>query len=76
MLYGALCGLGVNLFSNAVRKVPYLAKPYEHVLAVGVGGYAGYRLKNWEDRQVRELAEQLERMGKTSEVTKTLMPKD
>ena len=76
VFYGALCGLGVNLFSNAVRKLPYLYRPYEHVIALGVGGYAGYRLRSWEQRQVRDLADQLESMGKSSEVTRKLLTKE
>jgi hypothetical protein len=72
VLVGAFCGWGVNLFSNAVRKLPFMTKPYEHVLAMGVGGYAGYRLELWEQRQIKSLIAELEALGKSSKVIKKM----
>jgi len=40
-VFGAMLGLGVQFYSNAVRKLPLMRNPWEHVIAVGVGGVAG-----------------------------------
>lgn len=66
-LVGSALGLGVQLYSNAVRKLPLLrsalpwlqccalathpnADPWEHVIAVGLGGVAGSAIVAWEAR--------------------------
>ena len=69
---GALCGFAVNLFSNAVRKLPYMTKPHEHLLAIGIGGYAGYRMRIWEERQTAVLINELDQLGKSNAVQKKL----
>ena len=40
-VFGAMLGLGVQFYSNAVRKLPLMRNPWEHAIALGVGGVAG-----------------------------------
>ena len=40
-VFGAMLGLGVQFYSNAVRKLPLMRNPWEHAIALGVGGFAG-----------------------------------
>ena len=40
-VFGAMLGLGVQFYSNAVRKLPLMRNPWEHAIAAGLGGYAG-----------------------------------
>ncbi|KAJ0966218.1 hypothetical protein J5N97_027356 [Dioscorea zingiberensis] len=36
-MIGALLGLGTQMYSNALRKLPYMRHPWEHVLGMGLG---------------------------------------
>ncbi|KAH6764786.1 excitatory amino acid transporter [Perilla frutescens var. hirtella] len=36
-LFGALLGVGTQMYSNALRKLPYMRHPWEHVLGMGLG---------------------------------------
>ncbi|KAL1567693.1 hypothetical protein AAHA92_03146 [Salvia divinorum] len=36
-MFGALLGLGTQVYSNALRKLPYMRHPWEHVLGMGLG---------------------------------------
>jgi hypothetical protein len=38
---GALLGIGVQVYSNAVRKLPAMRHPWEHVIAAGAGAAFG-----------------------------------
>ena len=40
-VFGAILGLGVQFYSNAVRKLPLMRNPWEHAIALGLGGFAG-----------------------------------
>ena len=40
-VFGAMLGLGVQFYSNAVRKLPLMRNPWEHAIALGLGGFAG-----------------------------------
>ena len=40
-VFGAMLGLGVQFYSNAVRKLPLMRNPWEHAIALGLGGVAG-----------------------------------
>ena len=40
-VFGAMLGLGVQFYSNAVRKLPLMRNPWEHAIAASVGGVAG-----------------------------------
>lgn len=59
--FGALLGLGVQLYSNAVRKLPLMRSPWEHVIAVGIGGATGQWLVGFEERTSVELEEMLKK---------------
>ena len=41
---GAVCGLGVQLYSNTVRRLPLMRHPWEHVLGMGIGGFIATRI--------------------------------
>ena len=43
-LTGALCGLGVQLYSNTVRRLPLMRHPWEHLIAMGVGGFIATKI--------------------------------
>ncbi|XP_057811979.1 uncharacterized protein LOC131026215 isoform X1 [Salvia miltiorrhiza] len=36
-MFGALLGMGTQMYSNALRKLPYMRHPWEHVLGMGLG---------------------------------------
>ncbi|XP_042058862.1 uncharacterized protein LOC121803244 [Salvia splendens] len=36
-MFGALLGAGTQMYSNALRKLPYTRHPWEHVLGMGLG---------------------------------------
>ncbi|EYU43619.1 hypothetical protein ABFS83_13G193300 [Erythranthe nasuta] len=51
---GALLGFGTQLYSNALRKLPYMRHPWEHVLGMGLGvvfahQYVKFDIKAKED---------------------------
>lgn len=48
-------GLGINLYSNALRKVPLMRQPWEHLIAIGIGAYTGNYLVEYEHRTAKEL---------------------
>jgi len=56
-VFGAVLGLGVQFYSNAVRKLPLMRNPWEHAIALGVGGAAGHWLVGFEERTAAELDE-------------------
>jgi len=55
-LMGAALGLGVQLYVNAVRKLPLMRSPYLHVLWAGAGASFGAWLVDFEDRTEKDLA--------------------
>ena len=63
-LVGAACGLTVQLYSNAVRKLPLMRHPWEHLLMFGFGGFLGHQFTKWEDQQRGELGSMLHNMNK------------
>ncbi|XP_042039658.1 uncharacterized protein LOC121785341 [Salvia splendens] len=36
-MFGAILGMGTQMYSNALRKLPYMHHPWEHVLGMGLG---------------------------------------
>ena len=38
-MIGAVYGLAVQLYSNSLRRIPALRRPWEHVILMGVGAY-------------------------------------
>jgi hypothetical protein len=53
---GAILGLGVQLYANAVRKLPLLQSPWQHAVAAGAGGAFGSWLVKFEEQTEKELA--------------------
>lgn len=67
-MWGSLFGLGVNLYSLGVRKLPLMsveAMP-RHGLALAIGGGLGYGLQSWQNNQARRLVAELNQLGKNS----------
>jgi len=64
-LAGAASGMFIQCFSNSLRRVPVMSKPWEHLLAVGVCGYIGSQYSTWVDDQRENLRKDLKAMGKT-----------
>ncbi|KAL6779359.1 hypothetical protein ACKKBG_A12015 [Auxenochlorella protothecoides x Auxenochlorella symbiontica] len=58
-IIGGLLGLGVQLYCNAVRKLPLMRNPWEHVLFIGAGAAFGNWLVDFEERTALELKEVL-----------------
>lgn len=48
-LFGSLSGLFIGVYSNGVRKLPLLRKPWEHLVLMGVMGYLGHQYPAIED---------------------------
>ena len=55
-LFGAVLGVGVQLYVNAVRKLPLMRDPWLHVLWAGAGASFGTWLVSFEERTERDLA--------------------
>lgn len=64
-------GLGVVLYSNAVRKLPLYRSPWEHVIGLGLGAYCGNWLVKYEDRTAREIDEILSKRAEANKNIKT-----
>ncbi|KOM25520.1 hypothetical protein LR48_Vigan107s003900 [Vigna angularis] len=45
---GALLGLGTQMYSNALRKLPYMRHPWEHVVGMGLGVVFVNQLFKWD----------------------------
>ena len=48
-LFGSLSGLFIGVYSNGVRKLPLLRKPWEHLVLMGFMGYLGHQYPGIED---------------------------
>eukprot|EP00898_Chlorokybus_atmophyticus_P006058 jgi/Chlat1/6453/Chrsp45S05957 len=59
-IVGMYLGLGVQLYSNAVRKLPLMRHPWEHLLAIGLGGAFGSGVARWEEKLIVQTTEYLE----------------
>eukprot|EP00850_Spirogloea_muscicola_P009903 SM000056S18021 [mRNA] locus=s56:656129:656587:- [translate_table: standard] len=57
---GAVLGLAVQLYSNAVRKLPLMRHPWEHVVGMVVGSAAANALVAWEERAQADLQKMLD----------------
>lgn len=53
---GAVLGLGVQLYTNAVRKLPLMRSPWQHAIAATAGGAFGSWLVTFEAKTEKELA--------------------
>ncbi|KZV24314.1 hypothetical protein F511_01796 [Dorcoceras hygrometricum] len=52
---GALLGLGTQMYSNALRKLPYMRHPWEHVLGMGIGAVLANQMVKWEAKAQEDL---------------------
>lgn len=59
-LIGAAFGLSCQLYSNAVRKLPLMRHPWEHLVGIGLGAWAGNALVKWEEQATVSLDKMLE----------------
>ncbi|XP_077218087.1 uncharacterized protein LOC143852551 isoform X2 [Tasmannia lanceolata] len=57
-LVGALLGLGTQMYSNALRKLPYMRHPWEHIVGMGLGVIFTTQLVKWD----KKLQEDLDKM--------------
>mmetsp|Transcript_24868 Transcript_24868/g.36681 ORF Transcript_24868/g.36681 Transcript_24868/m.36681 type:complete len:80 (+) Transcript_24868:132-371(+) len=60
---GALCGMGIRMFSNALHKQRYLYQPWLMIAHIGVGAYVGYNYNNWEDSLYEEVNQRRVELG-------------
>lgn len=64
---GALLGLGTQMYSNALRKLPYMRHPWEHVLGMGLGVVAVNQLLKWEAQVEQDLDKMLDKAKAANE---------
>ncbi|KAJ1430518.1 complex I subunit [Sesbania bispinosa] len=64
---GALLGLGTQMYSNALRKLPYMRHPWEHVLGMGLGVVFVNSLLKWETQLEQDLDKMLEKAKAANE---------
>uniref|UniRef100_M1ASK6 Uncharacterized protein n=1 Tax=Solanum tuberosum TaxID=4113 RepID=M1ASK6_SOLTU len=60
-MVGALLGLGTQMYSNALRKLPYMRHPWEHLLGIGLGVVAANQMVKWEAKSNEDLDKLLEK---------------
>lgn len=58
LLYGFM-GAGLAVYSNAVRKLPLMRQPWEHVIYFGVGAFIGSRIEGFKESKRKQLEEKL-----------------
>ncbi|KAG8081720.1 hypothetical protein GUJ93_ZPchr0014g46569 [Zizania palustris] len=66
-IIGALLGLGTQMYSNALRKLPYMRHPWEHVLGMGLGAVFVNQLVSWDEKLKKDLDKMLERAKQANE---------
>ena len=54
-LVGAVLGFGVQIYANAVRKLPLLQSPWNHALLAGGGAALGAWVVDFEERTEKDL---------------------
>ncbi|KAK7368580.1 hypothetical protein VNO80_10608 [Phaseolus coccineus] len=64
---GALLGLGTQMYSNALRKLPYMRHPWEHVVGMGLGVVFVNQLLKWEAQVEHDLDKMLEKAKAANE---------
>ncbi|XVF68399.1 hypothetical protein PTKIN_Ptkin10aG0202600 [Pterospermum kingtungense] len=64
---GALLGLGTQMYSNALRKLPYMRHPWEHVLGMGLGAVFVNQLVKWDAQLQQDLDKMLEKAKQANE---------
>ncbi|RLM86919.1 uncharacterized protein C2845_PM04G25160 [Panicum miliaceum] len=66
-IIGALLGLGTQMYSNALRKLPYMRHPWEHVLGMGIGVVFVNQLVKFDEKLKEDLDKMLERAREANE---------
>ncbi|KAF2922934.1 hypothetical protein DAI22_07g151000 [Oryza sativa Japonica Group] len=66
-IIGALLGLGTQMYSNALRKLPYMRHPWEHVVGMGLGAVFVNQLVKWDEKLKEDLDKMLERAKQANE---------
>ncbi|KAJ0082729.1 hypothetical protein Patl1_11966 [Pistacia atlantica] len=66
-MIGALLGLGTQMYSNALRKLPYMRHPWEHVLGMGLGAVFVNQLVKWDAQLQQDLDKMLEKAKAANE---------
>ncbi|KAE8797478.1 hypothetical protein D1007_27335 [Hordeum vulgare] len=66
-IIGALLGLGTQMYSNALRKLPYMRHPWEHVLGMGLGVVFVNQLVKFDEKVKVDLDKMLERAKHANE---------
>ncbi|KAL3523199.1 hypothetical protein ACH5RR_016033 [Cinchona calisaya] len=54
-MIGALLGLGTQMYSNALRKLPYMRHPWEHLLGMGLGAVFANQMVKWDAKAQEDL---------------------
>ncbi|KAK1269520.1 hypothetical protein QJS04_geneDACA006941 [Acorus gramineus] len=65
---GAFLGLGTQMYSNALRRLPYMRHPWEHVLGMGLGALFANQLANWDARLKEDLDKMIEKAKAANEL--------
>ncbi|KAA8537160.1 hypothetical protein F0562_029614 [Nyssa sinensis] len=58
-MIGALLGLGTQMYSNALRKLPCMRHPWEHGLGMGLGVVSLNQLVKWDAKLQEDLDKML-----------------
>ncbi|PSS11059.1 hypothetical protein CEY00_Acc15332 [Actinidia chinensis var. chinensis] len=66
-MIGALMGLGVQIHSNALRKLPHMRHPWEHVIGMGLGAVFVNQLLKWDVKLAEDLDKMLEKAKAANE---------
>ncbi|KAM7524755.1 hypothetical protein LguiA_014657 [Lonicera macranthoides] len=66
-MIGALLGLGTQMYSNALRKLPYMRHPWEHVLGMGLGAVFVNQLVKWDAKLQVDLDRMLDKAKAANE---------
>ncbi|CAN6684112.1 unnamed protein product [Malus baccata var. baccata] len=66
-MVGALLGLGTQMYSNALRKLPYMRHPWEHVLGMGLGAVFVNQLVKWDEQLKEDLDKMLDKANAANE---------
>ncbi|KAJ8758631.1 hypothetical protein K2173_000352 [Erythroxylum novogranatense] len=64
---GALLGLGTQMYSNALRKLPYMRHPWEHLIGMGLGVVFVNQLVKWDAQLQQDLDKMLEKAKAANE---------
>ncbi|XP_047333725.1 uncharacterized protein LOC124937504 [Impatiens glandulifera] len=66
-MIGALLGVGTQMYSNALRKLPYMRHPWEHVVGMGLGVLFANQLVKWDGKLQEDLDKMLDKAKAANE---------